>query len=314
MQTPRHPGTLGLALLALLTIGLALGPSGLLPLHAQQPVEAAGDTLERSLIATLSADSGRADSTVIILSRDGRYVAELSGGATFSLVSVRRPDRPALIVELPTTGSGKEEFEVYARDNGEHVLRILARSWSRGATLALWSDARAARKAEAVSRAEREATWGIGITAGIGLHSAYSLEPTEIGASAGNVDFEVGLLFGSNSPFSGSVGYAHDGRGELEYTISWFYLEPRFRIKKVALHGEGRGDVGISFRLAQGNASDRQVDPSMLAPGLFLTQHFGSGSRGFSVTLAYAYRLLRNVSQLSEANHHRVGLSVGWLP
>jgi hypothetical protein len=308
---------LGLAMFGLLAQRLGMGGIGPVPLHAQQPLETAGDTLERSLIATLSVDSGRTDSVVIFLTRKVRYGAELQGGgARFSLAPVRHRNRAALLVPLKTPWSGKERFEVYPREDGEHVLRVTAVPGAEASSLALWSDARATRETEAAYQTQQDRTWGIGIMAGLGRYGGYFVESTDTGNPPGGTDVEVGLLLGSGGAFGGAVGFTHQDRGRLGYALNWLFLEPRVRAKSLHLLGGRSTDLGFSLRLAQANASDRTADPSMVAPGVFLTQHLdhGRGARGISTTLAYAYSILGNVDRDTQRSYHRVSLSLGWLP
>jgi hypothetical protein len=231
------------------------------------------------------------------------------------LAPVRHVQNLALVVPLDKALSNVGRFEVYAREDGEHILHAAAPK-SGVASVLLWSDARATRTAEAARLIEKDKTWSMGLTAGVGQHGGYFADANESGTPAGGMDFEVGLLIGSGSSVASTVGFAHQNFGELGYSMNWVYVEPRFRVASFSLAGGRVADLGMSFRIGQGNASDRPVDPAVTAPGFFLTQHLGHthGSRGVSVTLAYAYWILHHLDRETDHNFHRVTLSLGWLP
>jgi hypothetical protein len=287
--------------------------AGLIP--APVIAQEVGDSLERSLVASLRVPEGGEDSIRVTLSRRVRYVLEIRpSDARFIVAAARHASNPALVVPLDGAPSNVRRFEVYARENGEHVIHAAAPAGV--ASLLLWTDIRATREAEAARIATEENTWSLGLTAGLGQHGGYFADPTETGTPAGGTDFEVGLLIGSGSTVASTVGFAHQAFGALGYSMNWVYAEPRFKVASFRVAGPRATDLGVSLRIGQGNASDRQVDPVVTAPGFFLTHHLdhAHGARGFSLTFGYAYWILHNMDRETNRNFHRVTLSFGWMP
>jgi hypothetical protein len=289
-------------------LALSLLATPLLAQVATRPDTTLGDTLlvDRTL-------SGVADSFRVQLAEGGQYRIVLTPGtATLTAISADKRASSAFPARV-REGSGVTPtlIELYPPRTAEYIVRISASTGLAGGRVQLWSD----RKLAEEKRASRDRAWGLGVGLAGGWHSGfYTGADDENSGQSGSV-LEGCLLVGSSGPVSGCLGFTTMALGSNENKLTWFFLEPRFRVTSLGSPDRPL-DVIISARIGQGNSERLSVDPSMLAPGVIVSYHLDSrpGARGWRLNFQALYALLGNVDTPNNSNFAQLTLGLAWIP
>ena len=289
----------------LATLLLALG----LPLRAQGTA-APGDTvlIDRVLVG---GDSG----LTIHLRKSGVYRATVDPDVTELRLQPLSPHGPATLVSRAERRP-RGTWELYVMDDGDFVLTPDA-PVGRSIHVRVIGDPEAAHVLS--ERANHRLSLGLGATAG--LHGAYDLtSQAPIAGAGGGRDAEVGLVLDGGYRISLALGFSHQTIPSEGRKVDYVFAEPRARLLTVGAPAGRRVDAGVSFRYGLGNADTPQrasiVDPSLIAPGLFITTHLSSrtGNRGWSTILSVYYGLLGNTGRAPLPSAPGASFGIVWLP
>lgn len=284
------------------------------PGHAIGQSVAGGTDAGRVLIFEHDFAGGTADSVMVNLVRHVVYRAHTSGPGEPTFRPLRKYKWSALVVP-----AGKDpvrhtaEFEVHASETGPHVMRIAGLPPGGRVTLWLYEDTVETRRiADADDR-----DFSTGLSFGGGFHSGYRLDPTGGANPVGGGDVEGCILADTGTWFSVCLGVGRQSLPNAGLTVMWFFLEPRARFLSGQLLRGHRTDVGASIRFAQAPETGRRnISPSLLAAGLYLTQHLAgqNHSRGWSVYSAWQHGRLGNVPETERRSTDRFTAGLSWVP
>jgi hypothetical protein len=292
----------------LLLAGLVVSRSLLSPLSAQ---ETGG---ERILVSEHRFAPGSSDSLPLELERRVFYVLEVEGGAGEPVVlPVQRYQPRALVVPAGPTPSGGRRFELHTGWTGAHLARLPGIRPGAWAVLRVYRDD---RETDRAARA-RDRDFAVGLMLGGGWHSGYRLDPTGGDPPGGGGDLEGCVLAEAGSRLSVCLGIARQRFPDSDFAITWYFLEPRFRVWNGDPIGASRTDIGVALRLAQGaETKPRNISPSQLAAGIYLVQHLAPEGRrrGWSVYLAYSHGRLGNVPETEFRDTDRFSAGLTWVP
>jgi hypothetical protein len=256
-----------------------------------------------------------ADSVLVSLRKSGFYWAELEGGAGTPVVRPTSRGRwEALVVPRgPAGGGGPEVFEVHPGATEVHSVQVADLSPGTTVTLRLYGNP----SEELRLKVARERSWGIGLGLAAGLHTGYRLDPTGGIQPGGGGDTEGCIIIESAIGLGGCLGIARQSLPDADASVIWYFIEPRMRLLSRPLFGSAQTDFGLSLRLAQGGETGpRNISPSQLSAGVYVTQHLsGSGRRrGWSIHLAYQHGKLGNVPETEHRDTDRVIGGLTWVP
>ncbi len=207
------------------------------------------------------------------------------------------------------SGGSPTVIELYPPQSSEYLVVVTSAAGSPDAHLELWSD----RKLAAAHQEERDRSWGIGLSIAGEAYSAYSVidgDPEEGGTGIGGC-----LLVGSSGPFSACLGFDVQARSGEAGSLTWYFLEPRYRF--LTAHALGRPfDLLGTLRIGQGHQELLSVDPSLVAPGLLLAYHLDDrpGARGWRLTVQVYGALLGNTDQAQKPAFLSWALGLSWIP
>ncbi len=267
-----------------------------------------GDTLlvDRAL-------SGVADSFRIRLAEGGQYRVVLTPGtATLTAISADKRASSAFPARVREgTGASPTLIELYPPRSAEYIVRIAAEAGLTGGHLQLWSD----RKLAQEKQAQQDRAWGIGLGFAAGWHSGYYTGADDENSGQSGTALEGCLLVGSSGPVAGCLGFTTQELGSEVNAITWFFLEPRFRVVSIGSLGRPL-DVLVSARIGLGNSERLGVDPTMFAPGAILSYHLDSrpGARGWRLNFQFLYALLGNVDTPNNSDFAQLTLGLAWIP
>jgi hypothetical protein len=311
-----------------LTVCLAL-PVAVSPGNAQAPTP--GDTLRGSAPpdgrASVSAgDSSRVlvlehqftgevpDSVVVELARHVFYVVEVSRASGTPVAKpLRKHQFPAIVASTGQALGGGERFEMHTGWSGPHAMSLPELAPGSTAVVKLYRDEAATRRA--ADSHDRDLAMGFLLAAG--RHSGYRLDPTGGEPPAGGGDVEGCVLAESGSRFGACIGSAVQSFPDADFAVTWFFVEPRFRLLSGTALGTSRTDLGISIRIAQGvETGRRHLSPSQLAFGVHIVQHLATQGfrRGWSVYAAYHRGWLGNVPETEFRSTNRFMTGLAWVP
>jgi hypothetical protein len=262
-----------------------------------------------------SFTAGSSDSVLVILERRGVYSAEVIGApATPTFQPVRRYLWPALVVPVSGVQVGQPpRFEVQPGATGPHVVRVSDLPPGATAILRLYRD-----DVEARSRAKsRDRDFAVGLLLGGGMHSGYRLDPTGGADPAGGRDVDLCILAQSGGRFGACLGMARQSFPDADFTVTWFFVEPRVRLVSGRLFGDLSTDLGAGLRLGQApETGPRHISPSLLAVGFNVTQHLSPDGRrrGWSLYAAWLHGRLGNVPETERRDSDRVTAGLTWVP
>jgi hypothetical protein len=203
--------------------------------------------------------------------------------------------------------SGQTVLSVYPRSDAEYQIRLI--SGGPIVTLRLFRDIRASRRRQKVLS---EPGWEIGGEIAAGGHSGFELNTAPEGLT--DSDRAGTHLEGCFSARQGpgvlrlmsgcALGLAWDSRPRSNGTV-WFFIEPRVRFTGGRPRGQSNTEVGALLRGGFGMISEVNRNPTLVAPGLYVSRNIrvNQGGRGWSFTLAYHHYLVGNRGEGS----HKVG-------
>jgi hypothetical protein len=93
----------------------------------------------------------------------------------------------------------------------------------------------------------------------------------------------------SRTRFSGcALGIGYEWRPDSESDLAWVFSEPRFRI--VGKPGRSGFEAGVLTRVGMGIVSSVNVNPVLVAPGIYVSRQIRQdGARGgWNLTVSYA--------------------------
>lgn len=279
---------------------------------AAQVVTSSDSTLGDTLIID-RALTGVVDSFQLKLVEGGQYrVMLLPGTATLTAVSVDKRASSAFPARVREgTGANPTLIELYPPRTAEYLVRVTAPAGLVGGRIQLWAD----RKLAQEKQAQQDRAWGIGLGFVGGWHSGYYTGADDSNAGQSGGTLEGCLLVGSSGPISACLGFARQSIGSDNNKLTWFFLEPRFRV--TSIHSLGRPlDILLTARIGQGNSERLSIDPTMFAPGAILSYHLDSrpGARGWRLNFQALYALLGNVETTENSNFSQFTLGVAWIP
>jgi hypothetical protein len=194
--------------------------------------------------------------------------------------------------------SGETVLSVYPRADAEYQFRLL--SGGPVVTLRLYRDIRASRRRQKVLS---EPGWEIGGEIAGGRHSGFELNTAGEGLT--DSDRAGAHLEGCFSARQGpgilrlvsgcAAGLAWDSRPRSNGTL-WFFLEPRVRIIGGRPRGQSNTEVGALLRGGFGMVSKVNRNPTLVAPGVYLSRNIrvNPSGKGWSFTLAWHHYLVGN--------------------
>jgi hypothetical protein len=253
------------------------------------------------------------DSVVVHLERSVFYLVEVSGGSGTPVAKPLRSHQfPAIVASTGQAVGGTERFEMHTGWSGPHTVSLPGLAPGSTAVLKLYRDEAATRRAAD----SRDRDFAVGLLLAVGRHSGYRLDPTGGEPPAGGGDVEGCVLAESGGRFGACIGAARQSFPDADFAVTWFFVEPRFRLLSGTALGTSRTDVGISFRIAQGvETGPRHHSPSQLALGVHIVQHLaGQGfRRGWSLNAAYHHGRLGNVPETEFRDTDRVTAGLAWV-
>jgi hypothetical protein len=203
--------------------------------------------------------------------------------------------------------SGTTVLSVYPRADAEYQIRLVA--GGPIVTLRLYRDIRASRRRQKILT---EPGWEIGGEIALGGHTGYELNTARVGLTdSDRAGFHIeGCFSARQGPgmlrvVSGcALGLAWDDRPESHGTL-WFFLEPRFRFTGGRPRGQSNSEIGGLLRGGFGMISRVNRNPTLIAPGAYITRNIrrNLGGKGWSFTLAWHHYLVGNRGEGS----HKVG-------
>jgi hypothetical protein len=301
MQRPalRH----SVAAVTFLRLALAASPGA-----AQVPVTP--DTTLGDTILVNQALQGPVDSFRIHLTKGGQYRVAL-WPANARVEGTLQGGRATAFAPRIREGVGTHPtvIELYPPQTGEYLLVTTLPTGLSGGTMQLWSD----RKLASSRQEARDRTWGIGLGLTGEVYSAYST--VEGYAEEGGTGVGGCVLFGSSGPLSGCLGFDYQARSGETGSLTWFFIEPRFRVLTTHAFGHPM-DLLASLRLGQGHQSRLSVDPNLIAPGVLLAYHLDDrpGARGWRLVFQVYGALVGNTTFAQKPTFASASLGVTWIP
>lgn len=284
------------------------------PLSAQAPA-ARADT-GRVLVLEHRFAGGAPDSVIVGLVRRVVYRATTDGRAAPTFKPLRGYKWAALVVPFGKDAAGRaKEFEVHASETGAHLVSIEGLPPGSEVTLRLYrDDTETRRNADANDR-----DFATGLSFGGGFHSGYRLDPAGSASPGGGGDVEGCILAETGNWFSACLGVGRQSLPDASLTVTWYFIEPRARFLSRPLLGDHRTDLGASVRFAQASevqAGTGYLSPSLLAAGLYLTQHLSPDNRrrGWSMYTAWQHGWLGNVPETERRSTDRFTAGLTWVP
>jgi hypothetical protein len=190
--------------------------------------------------------------------------------------------------------SGMSAFEIYPRADAMYEMRIVGGPYGAPTIVRVYRDLSASSKRQKII-----ATAGleIGMEAAFGMHGAYPITgpsfsaPAPVGEAGANVAlcFSVRGEAASRTRFSGcALGIGYEWRPDSESDLAWVFSEPRFRI--VGKPGRSGFEAGVLTRVGMGIVSSVNVNPVLVAPGIYVSRQIRQdGARGgWNLTVSYA--------------------------
>lgn len=203
--------------------------------------------------------------------------------------------------------SGNTVISIYPRADAEYQIRLL--EGGPVVTLRLYRDIRASRRRQKILS---EPGWEIGGEIAGGFHSGFLLnadEPDVRDSDEGGAHIE-GCFSARSGPgilqyVSGcAIGLAWDSRPH-SVGVLWFFMEPRVRAFGGRPRGKSNTEVGGVLRVGIGTVSKINRNPTLIAPGLYLTRNIrrNLSGNGWSFTLRWNHYLVGNRGE----GTHKVG-------
>lgn len=291
-------------------IAIGLGIATLLLAHALA-AQAPDTVLGTRLLAHPVLYAPFPDTLKLELRRHGQYrIAVWPAATQLSVVPVRQPNHPAFAAKMRNGGEfAPTTFELYPQDNGLHLLTVTAPAGTALVRIWVWEDS----AAEVAAHVRSERRWSVGLTAGGGSVSGYSI--AESNPTSASRYAEAGALLGSGGPLSLVIGFGNDPRPAVDsISVNWGFVEARLRV----VHWEVGGrefNVSGTFRDSFGNSSFVIVDPNTLTIGALASWHLDHrrGFRGLSAGLQAMYGVMSNLG-FGYQKIWRAGASLSWLP
>jgi hypothetical protein len=287
-----------------LTSLLLLSLLGASALRAQQTpaVAAPRDTArDSSDVLVLQHDfTGPGEFARVFLQKGQAYRAELSIIDASLSVDALKGGPPVLVArEEVVNASGGAVYTLYPRADAEYQIKLV--EGGPLVTLRLYRDLKQSRRRQKVLASPG---WEIGGEIGIGGHSGFLVNsaPEDVEDSdKGGLHLE-GCFSARSGPgilnyVSGcAAGVAWDSRPHGA-GVTWFFLEPRIRLLGSRPAGVSNTEVGILARLAYGMVAKANRNPSLFAPGIYLSRNVrvNQGGKGFSFTLSYRHMMMGNL-------------------
>lgn len=292
----------------LLVISVLGAIAGAVPCSAQVP--AAVDTTLGDTVLVDQPLHGPADSLRIHLVKGSQYRVAL-WPADARLSAYTQDGRSAAFAPRTREGTATRPtvVELYPPGTADYLIIIASSAGAPGAKVEIWSD----RKLATAHKEAQDRAWGIGLGLMGEVYSAYSDidgYPPEGGTGLGGC-----LLIGSSGPVSGCLGFDNQPRSGEAGSLTWYFIEPRFRFLTSKAFGRPF-DLLATFRIGQGHQARLGVDPSMLAPGVLVAYHLDDhpGARGLRLVLQVYGALLGNTDLAQKPSFISGSLGLNWIP
>jgi hypothetical protein len=224
------------------------------------------------------------------------YRAELStSDVTLELrAPLARLQLPRVYPIFTPAGSGASEVELYTEDDGVYELRPIGMAAGGVATrLRLFRDADESRRRMAL---RGNPGWEIGIELAGGWNGGYAQsQDARVVAAGGEPGSDLEFCFaarrapGLTRLSMCALGLGHQSQHGAA-SILWVFTEPRIRVLGPSTAGRSNWELGVLFRAGLGNVAGRNVNPVMLAPGLYVARHIRTApdGRGWSLHASWA--------------------------
>ncbi len=272
-----------IALVAATTVGIALSA------QAQQPADSAD-----VLVFSGSFTTGSREFVRVFLQQGQVYRAEVSVGVVSFTLRPRRAggDIPNILEIRGGPGNSESVYEIYPFKDDDYEIRVEDFPEGETATLKIYRDVHASRRRQGIAKAGSR--WTMGLEFGLSHHANYRISPTEETnqIDRAGADYEgCALISGDSRLWGCALGInVHSAEGTAR--ITWFYIEPRYRVIAVK-HGV-RPELGILFRGAFGSSGDEALyNPKMLAPGAYCRISLGPRQgKGFSLGVSASHAFI----------------------
>jgi hypothetical protein len=301
-------------------VAIAGALAGLLPSSARGQEEADSLVFHHAFTTEYSARR-------ILLQKDVVYRANLRGAGRGLRVRGTAPHARNPFVALTSTSGDSESlavYQVYGADSGEYEVSLAAPG-TGPTTIDWYLDRRLTAERQTKATKPR---WTFGVEVSAGAHAGYqigSTYTTDPGPPSeriptdpddGGSAVEGCLSIHSGRRFSGCLGIEHQSRPGNDMSVDWYFIEPRFAA--VRSLGPHPLEAGVSFRFAQGSqGTDVAVDPSMLAPGLFVAYYLNRRptGQGLSLRASAYYAWLGNTNTTGDKpTTFRAAAGITWHP
>ncbi len=216
--------------------------------------------------AVLERELGRDQPVTVLLSTRFIYTAlvDVPGADLWLRTTGPRPVRGlAARVAGPEGGT---RFEVYAAEDGEHLVEILGLGSRARVRLRLEVDSAATTAREKRDAAPRIT---VGVEAAFGGHGGYAaFGPRGPSAGAGVMEYCLSIRYGHR--VGGCLGYSREAIDGVDDAFGFYFGEAR--VTALGRAGRSPFTAGLAARIGQGSISGVPVvvDPSILAAGIWL--------------------------------------------
>ena len=260
----------------------------------------AQESVQRDTLVDRYFTSAARDTAVIVLATGRQYRAEVLGPtAALALTRPRAGAEAFLSPDPARTAPGHAVLEVYARERGDHVVRISGLGAGDSVRVIVAADWIGTR-AQVARRDERERRrWSVGFRAGAGGRSGYPLDL--ITDAGGGIMIDGGVrLASARFPVSVVVGAAVEQPSGTATRVDWFYGELEVRVFRASAF-----QASLIGHLAEGNSDRIAIDPSYTAAGVGVVYSLtrNAGRTGPALQGRYLYGKMGNVATGRRQRH-----------
>lgn len=270
-------------------------------------------------------ESGSLEHVPVFLQKGAVYRAEFDHPGVQLELYTQPGDQPpySLVTDRDLDPENRITYEVYPSQDETVELRVVGGEPGAATHLRLYRDRRATTHREAIAHSTG---WALGLEVQGGIHSSYAGDTT---LGTGGSVLEACLSFragpGVAAGTSGCAFGVEFQRGVSQFTLTYFFIEPRFRLfGPMPTVGRPSTEVGLLLRGATGNFAQTTgpgvapPDPKVIGAGVYLARDIESNEKGTgwsvlgSVTESVAFGIGGNgVTGRRNANFTSITLGIG---